>query len=60
MWRTSSFSANNGACVECGQEDGTIAVRDTRLRFSPKLHFTPAAWNSFLSGVKADVPLISS
>lgn len=52
MWRTSSHSAGNGACIEVGQGDAFIAVRDTKLTRSPELHFAPAAWDSFMSRVK--------
>jgi hypothetical protein len=53
-WRTSSFSGNNGACVEVADlPDGGRAVRDTKDKGAgPILRFTPAEWQAFVAGVK--------
>ena len=61
-WRTSSFSANNGAsCVEVAPlPDGRVAVRDTKDRTRPPHVYTAAEWGAFVKGVKAgefDPPL---
>jgi Domain of unknown function (DUF397) len=41
-WRTSSYSgANGGECVEVGQDQDLIVVRDTKDRTGPVLRFTP-------------------
>ncbi|MFF5207216.1 DUF397 domain-containing protein [Streptosporangium sp. NPDC000396] len=67
-WFKSSFSGSNGGdCVEVAElrdvTDGPehkaghielIAVRDSRDPDGPKLFFTPAEWDAFLNGVKAD------
>lgn len=53
-WRTSS-RCSHGDCVEVGPsaEAGVVAVRDTKNRGAgPDLTFAPAAWRSFLAGVK--------
>lgn len=55
VWRTSSRSGNNGQCVEVAElPDGGRAVRDSKDREGPVLRFTPAEWNAFLDGVKAN------
>lgn len=53
-WRTSSFSANNGAsCVEVAPLDDGVAVRDTKdRRLAPHVHSAPA-WQAFLTGVRS-------
>jgi Domain of unknown function (DUF397) len=54
MWRKSSFSGSQGACVEVAQlADGTTAVRDSKDPGGAILLFTPAEWAAFLGGAKA-------
>ncbi|WP_433360842.1 DUF397 domain-containing protein [Streptosporangium sp. CA-115845] len=67
-WFKSSFSGDNGGdCVEVAElrdvVDGPgpkaerpdlIAVRDSKDPDGPKLFFTPAEWDAFVNGVKAD------
>ncbi|MEV4247935.1 DUF397 domain-containing protein [Streptosporangium canum] len=67
-WRKSRFSGNNGGdCVEVAElkdvPDGPghkaghtdlIAVRDSKDPEGPKLFFTPAEWDAFVNGVKAN------
>jgi len=52
-WRQSSRCAH-GDCVEVGSPQvATVAVRDTTQRGTgPSLAFSPAAWRSFIAGVK--------
>lgn len=52
VWRTSTKSGGNGACVEVAVLDGVIAVRDSKDRSGPMLTFDRSAWRSFLSGLK--------
>jgi hypothetical protein len=54
-WFKSSFSGsalNN--CVEVALLPEEIAVRDSKDREGPVLVFTPAEWQAFLAGVRAD------
>ena len=51
-WRTSNFSGNGGECVEVGQADDAVAVRDTKDRAGAVLRFTPDAWRSFADQLK--------
>ncbi|GAA3104406.1 DUF397 domain-containing protein [Streptosporangium carneum] len=67
-WIKSSLSGDNGGnCVEVAKPvnivDGSahkaehtalIAVRDSKDPEGPKLFFTPAEWDAFLNGVKAE------
>lgn len=68
QWHKSSFSGNNGGnCVEVAEicdtidvpghkaeHSALIAVRDSKDPDGPKLFFTPAEWEAFLIGVKAN------
>jgi Domain of unknown function (DUF397) len=53
-WTKSSFSdPNGGNCVEARQPgSGTVQVRDSKNSAGPVLTVTPAAWMSFISGVR--------
>ncbi|MEV4763424.1 DUF397 domain-containing protein [Micromonospora chokoriensis] len=53
-WRTASRSSNNGgACVEVAANlPGRVLVRDSKDRDGGTLAFTPAAWASFVEGVR--------
>ena len=53
-WQKSSWSANNGNCVEVARlSDGRVAVRDSKDAHGPALDFAPHAWRAFLGAVKA-------
>jgi hypothetical protein len=55
-WRKSSKSGNGG-CVEAGQRDGHVLIRDSKLGdTSPVLAVTPTAWDNMLTGIKAGQP----
>jgi len=56
-WRKSSYSDNGGAdCVEVGLDRGAegVVVRDTKARSGPVLWFSPGAWRTFASRLRAD------
>jgi hypothetical protein len=52
-WRKSSYSTNNGQCVEVRIADEGAEMRDTKDRSGPVLRFTPAEWAAFLNGVRS-------
>lgn len=54
VWRKSSWSAYNGACVEvAGLPGGLIAVRDTKdAGRGPVLAFDAVAWRTFVVDIK--------
>ncbi|MGH3871944.1 MAG: DUF397 domain-containing protein [Pseudonocardiaceae bacterium] len=53
-WRTSSFSGNNGSCVEVADLDGGYhAVRDSKHPAGPALTFPAVGWAAFTTGVRA-------
>ncbi|MFF5715843.1 DUF397 domain-containing protein [Streptomyces buecherae] len=55
MWFKSSYSGNNGGdCVEVGAGvPNTVPVRDSKDPHGPALTFDPAAWNAFITSIKA-------
>jgi len=53
-WRISSFSGNEGNCVEVAElPDGTIAVRNSKHRDSGIVFFTRAEMVAWIAGCKA-------
>ncbi|MET7287911.1 DUF397 domain-containing protein [Streptomyces sp. NPDC005573] len=53
-WMKSSYSAGNGACVEVKSPTvSALAVRDSKVVEGPVLAFPAAAWNAFVTSVKA-------
>jgi uncharacterized protein DUF397 len=53
-WRTSSFSGNNGTCVEVAAlPDGHIAIRNSNHPDEGTILFTHAEINAWISGIKA-------
>jgi hypothetical protein len=51
-WRKSSFSGQNGSCLETASADGAILVRDTINRDGGTLGFSVTAWRAFTAGLK--------
>ena len=53
-WRISSFSGNNGTCVEVtALPDGHIAVRNSNQPDGEVILFTRAEMDAWIKGVKA-------
>ena len=54
QWRISSFSGNNGTCVEVAAlPDGHIAVRNSTHPDDAVTLFTRAEMNHWIKGIKA-------
>jgi hypothetical protein len=51
-WHVSSYTGGQGNCVEVGISPTTIAVRDSKDREGPVLHFDPAVWRAFIQHLK--------
>jgi hypothetical protein len=52
-WRTSSYTGGNGGnCVEVGNDEGGVVVRDTKARAGEVLAFTPQAWRELTAHIK--------
>jgi len=52
-WRKSSYSSDDGNCVEVAELNGGRAVRDSKNPGGALLRFTAAAWSVFTAGVRA-------
>jgi hypothetical protein len=54
MWTKSTRSGNNGQCVMMRlQDDGAVAVKDSKNPDGPVLVFRGDQWRAFIEGVKA-------
>ncbi|MBB5933986.1 DUF397 domain-containing protein [Streptomyces zagrosensis] len=56
-WTKSSFSSGNGGqCIEWSPDHAhahdLVPVRDSKDPHGPALAFEPAAWTSFIAGIK--------
>jgi hypothetical protein len=53
VWRKSSYSADQGACVEINRRSPwVLAVRDSTNSSGPKLFFTIDEWKAFTGQVR--------
>lgn len=52
-WFTSSYSMQNGECVQVRYDVPVIAVRDSTWVDGPSLAFPAAAWSAFVAQAKA-------
>jgi len=50
-WRTSSYSAGHGGCVEVAPAPDGVLVRDSKDRDGPALTVTITAWQAFRTTV---------
>ena len=54
VWVKSSYSGNNGNCVEVASlPGGGRAVRDSKDKSGPVLAFSVSEWRAFISGTQA-------
>ncbi|ORT58145.1 DUF397 domain-containing protein [Streptomyces sp. CB03238] len=53
-WRKSSFTGNNGQCVELAPlPGGGVAIRDSKNPEGPHLCYTAGEWAAFAQGWEA-------
>lgn len=53
-WRTSTYSANAGQCVEVAVTPEVVGVRDTKDRAAGHFTADSSRWQAFIDSVKAD------
>ncbi|WP_335982865.1 DUF397 domain-containing protein [Streptomyces sp. CA2R106] len=53
-WFKSSYSGQNGGCVETRLHRETVSCRDSKDITGPALTFEPSQWQHFVNAVKAD------
>ncbi|MGH3282543.1 MAG: DUF397 domain-containing protein [Trebonia sp.] len=51
-WRVATYTGGNGNCVEVGDGDDAILIRDTKDRDGGTLTFTAASWQSFTDALR--------
>jgi hypothetical protein len=51
-WRVATYTGGNGNCVEVGDADHVILIRDTKDRTGETLKFPAATWQSFANSLK--------
>ena len=51
-WRVATFTGGQGNCGEVGKSAAAVAVRDTKDKMGPVLHFDPSAWHAFMENLK--------
>jgi hypothetical protein len=59
IWRKSSFSADQGNCVEIASEGRSVLMRDSRDP-GAILAFSVARWSAFMRRIRADDGLSAS
>ena len=52
VWRKSSYSIANGACVEAAAAPGAVVVQDTAGAAHGQLRFPARVWREFVARVK--------
>jgi hypothetical protein len=53
-WRKSSYSANQGECVEVTSIQSHVAVRDSKDPHGPVLTVTPEGWADLIAHLRSD------
>lgn len=53
VWRMSTRTNGQGACVEVAALGDVVGVRDSKDRTGPALAFAPTDWRAFLADVRA-------
>ena len=53
QWFKSSYSTNNGACVEVAFTERRVAARDSKNPDGPMVSFGVAEWSAFLNARQA-------
>ncbi|WP_346537576.1 DUF397 domain-containing protein [Micromonospora sp. DPT] len=52
-WRKSTWSDNDGNCVEVADNLPVVLVRDSKDRSGPILTFAPDAWRAFVAHARS-------
>jgi hypothetical protein len=56
-WRVSSWT-NGSNCVEVGNLNTAILLRDTKNRTGTVLSFAPSTWEEFVTKIRAEKPIL--
>jgi hypothetical protein len=53
-WRKSSYSGSSNNCVEVATSGAAVTIRDSKAPDGPALTFSPQAWATFTTSIKAN------
>ena len=51
-WRVATYTGSSGSCIEVGDVERAILVRDTKDRDGGTLTFPASTWQSFTNSLK--------
>lgn len=51
-WRVATYTGGSGDCVEVGNADHAILIRDSKDRVGETLTFPAATWRSFTDSLR--------
>ena len=51
-WRVATYTGSSGNCVEVGDTDHAILIRDSKDRTGETLTVTAATWRAFANSLK--------
>ncbi|MFI1582073.1 DUF397 domain-containing protein [Embleya sp. NPDC020630] len=51
-WRKSTYSQDDGACVEAASAASVVAIRDSKILAGPAIGFSGSVWAAFLDHLK--------